>query len=121
MSNITTDVEKALQSSMLQRVPDIAAELVRGGMEPTEAIKQAIIKAKEREEELCLMMIAPEGYWQQEAVKELKDAICTRVYNRLRAMPPTEPAPINPKWIECENAIGHKPTAHEFIMWHRGT
>lgn len=119
MSDIASDVQKALQSSMLRRVPEIAAELVRGGMEPLDAVRQAIIQAKEREEALCLMMIAPEGY-QEDAVKELKRAICERVYHRLRALPPIEPAPVNPRWVECEKALGHEPTAHEFIMWHRG-
>ena len=120
MSDIAADVEKALQSSMFQRVPEIAADFVRSGMEPTEAIRQAIIKAKAREDELCAVMAGGGSfYWEQEAVKALKDALCTRVYNRLRARPPVAPS-VNPRWAECERHLGRAPTTTEFLTWSHG-
>jgi hypothetical protein len=102
------DIAWLIAHAFLARVP----ELVAGGM----SIAEAIVTAKAREDELCLMIIAPHGYWQEEAAKELQRQITEHVYHRLRAEPPG-PEQINPKWVACEKDLGHTPHAWEFINW----
>lgn len=102
------DTKWLIENTFMARVP----ELVAGGM----SIEEAIVAAKKQEDELCEMLFAPCGYRQEEIAKEVKAQMCERVYHRLRANP--VPIKINPRWLECEAAIGHMPTAHEFILWH---
>jgi hypothetical protein len=102
------DIAWLIAHTFLARVP----ELVAGGMSITEAISTA----KAREDELCLMIIAPHGYWQEEAAKELRRQITEHVYQRLRTEPPG-PVQINPKWLACEKALGRTPQTWEFINW----
>lgn len=115
---MTDGIQSILQSSFLARVPDIAADLICDGMEPHAAITQAISIAKAREEELCLMMIAPQGYRETEAADALREYLCARVYGRLHgasALPAR-----NPRWEACAAALGREPAGWEFINWIRG-
>lgn len=100
------DVAVLIENTFLARVPD----LIASGL----SVEEAISAAKEQDDKLCLTLIAPG--WQRDAVEELKAKMTKRIYERLRSQPPL-PLAINPRWLECEAALGHRPTAHEFIMW----
>lgn len=113
---MTDDIPSILHSSLFQRVPEIAADLIRGGMDPHAAITQAIGLAKDREDELCLLLIAPQSAVQTEAADAIRAAMCARVYARLRAAP-HEPHPVNPQWAACVAALGREPEGWEFINW----
>lgn len=111
---MTDDIQQALQSSLFQRVPAIAADLIRDGMEPHAAITQAIGLAKAREDALCLMMIEPQGYWQAEIREAIRACLCERVYARARGQ---AESPVNPRWLACAAALGREPEGWEFINW----
>lgn len=111
------DIQSILQSSLFQRVPAIAADLIRDGMEPHAAITQAIGIAKEREDDLCLMMLAPQGHQQAETAALVQEYLCERVYGRLCGTSP--PPARNPQWEACATALGREPEGWEFINWIR--
>jgi hypothetical protein len=114
-NELTQDAVAALETSLFQRVPAIAADLIRGGMEPVAAITQAIADAKAHEDALCLMVLDPMGWQQEQAVAELKQYLCARVYRRLRGQ--STPVSVNPRWAACEQALGYTPTNAEFTAW----
>lgn len=111
---MTDDLQHLLQSSFLVRVPSIAADLIRDGMEPHTAITQAIGIAKEREDVLCLLMIAPQGYHQTETAATLAEWMCEHVYARAQSQ---TDLPVNPRWEACRAALGREPEGWEFINW----
>lgn len=103
----SNDVSWFLEHTFLARVPD----LVASGM----PIPDAIAAAKARDDELCLMMIAPADYWQEQAAAALKENLTRRVYDRLRG---AHAAPAeNPRWVACRAELGREPTETEFILW----
>ena len=112
---MTDDIQSILQSSLLQRVPDIAADLVRSGLEPHAAITRAIGIAKAREDELCLMMLPPQNYHETEVTGALREYLCERVYKRLRGSGIA--AQRNPQWEACAATLGREPQGWEFINW----
>lgn len=93
-NQIEIEAQQALQTSMLQRVPDIAVEFVKQGMEPTAAIAAAIKEARRIEDELVIQWTDAGKAWRDEEryvygeqadkVRYL-DGMCKRVYARLRA------------------------------------
>lgn len=112
---MTEDIPDILRSSLFRRVPEIAADLIRDGMEPHAAITQAIGMAKAQEDRLCLMMLAPQGYHETEAADVIQQGMCERVYKRLRGATP--PPARNPQWDACAVALGREPQGWEFINW----
>ena len=112
---MTDDISAILQSSLLQRVPAIAADLIHDGMDPHAAITQAIGMAKAQEDRLCLMMLAPQGYHETEAAALIQQGMCERVYTRLHGTTP--PPARNPQWEACALAMGREPQGWEFINW----
>lgn len=77
------DVQQALATSFLQRVPDIAAALVREGMNEVMAVHEAISIAYEHEQALVWMVLAPTSAQRADA-DLVRERMCARVYRTLR-------------------------------------
>ena len=80
-------ITAALNSSMFRRIPEIAEELVMAGMSIEDAITEALIVAKRREDYLCTQMMTGSDEAKSVAIEMAGD-----VYKKLNPSGST-PAP----------------------------
>ncbi len=99
-------------------VEAIARDRVLNGETLTPELMVACIRqAMDEDNKRCMRFSAPCDYesgMRGEERRAVVEALSLAVYN---AIPKTGEPTYNPRFLQCEKDLGHRPTSLEYILW----